>query len=429
MHRRCEGWVVLSGGGSLRCIAAAALGAMLLFAAAADARPWNVRTVATSGPALSRGIDVLPSGKTVVLLQRASGGLNRLELRTGGRTRLLDRSPSVFLDTDAQHDAHGRLVVTWRRSLQGGGALQAFAWTPKGGKQQVSANQNGVNAVSLSVALSGRAAIAYRATESIFVARRAPGGAFQRPETVAAAGADALLPAIGVTSGARIVVAWTDGRRILLRAALGTRPFGPAQLVALRQPDPGATLVTGAPKLVLTDDGRAVVAVSSAELRGLSVIDRRVEAFEWTATASHPSATATLSRGAAAGVVDAVATGNTVAIGWTQRSPRSPRALWITRWTKKGIQRPNVYDTRALESPVLLTRAPRGGVDAFYSAGGQRWFTVRLRAAGLYRSTSSVTPPGERVATVDVAATGRHVAAGWTSRDGTSRVRLARPVR
>ena len=79
-----------------------ALVATVAVASPAAARPWNVRAVPATGATLSRGLDVLPSGRTAVLLQRHAGTQNRLELRMGGRTRLLDRSPSGFLDTAAR---------------------------------------------------------------------------------------------------------------------------------------------------------------------------------------------------------------------------------------------------------------------------------------------------------------------------------------
>jgi hypothetical protein len=363
-----------------------------------------------------------------VLLQRRAGSQNGLELRIGGQRRLLDRSPSGFLDADVQHDSHGRLVVTWRRSFAGGGAAQAFAWTSSGGKQQVSDAANGVNAVTLSVAPSGRAGIAYRATESVFVARRAAGRGFQKAEMVASTGAGAVSPGIGVTSGGRIVAAWSDGRSgILARAASGGASFGPMQVVLLRAPQAGAALVPGSPKVVMTAGGRAVVSISSDELGNHQVLDSRVEVFDWPVGAAHPSGAATLSRDSAAGTADIVAQGTAAVIAWTQRSKGSPRALWVARWTTKGIQRPNLYDTRALGLAVLLTPAPNGALDLFYRASGPRWFTVRLSAAGRFTGTSSVTPAGESVSAIDVASAARRRAAAWTRRDGPARVEVARP--
>jgi hypothetical protein len=112
-------------------------------------------------------------------------------------------------------------------------------------------------------------------------------------------------------------------------------------------------------------------------------------------------------------------------IAWTQRPKGAPRSLWAARWTAKGLQKPSIYDTHALAAPVLLTPARAGAVDAFYRAGGLRWFTVRLSAAGRYAGTTVVTPPGESVALIDVAAAGPHRAAAWST--GSRRARLAHP--
>jgi hypothetical protein len=413
-------------------LSALALATAALVASSAEARPWRVQTVATPGPAVNRGVDVLPNGRTAVLLQRGAGGSNRLELRAGGRTRLLDTSSHAFLGTAIRHDAHGRFVVAWRRVLEG--TTQAFAWTPRGGRQQVSGVRKSVQHVSLSVAASGRGALAYWSPDGVFVARAAPGRGFDTPATVAPSGTFAAQPGIGVSSGGRVIVAWSDGKRILGRVANGQGPFGPPQPVALRPPAAGNTLLPGVPRVVITSRGRAVVAVSSYELRGSApatpvVADQRVEAFDWPRTAIRPSAAATLSRGAAAGSADIAAQGASAVIAWTQRPPGAPRALWATRWTSKGLQRPNLYDTHDLGLPVQLTLAPRGGIDAFYQAGPQRWFTVRLNATGLYSGTASVTPAGQQVALIGVASEGAHSVAGWTVGKRGARAQLAHPAR
>jgi hypothetical protein len=180
---------------------------------------------------------------------------------------------------------------------------------------------------------------------------------------------------------------------------------------------------------VLTTSGRAVVSVSSDELRNHRVVDSRIEAFDWPVGKAHPSGAATLSRGAAAGTADIVAQGTSASIAWTQRPKGSPRALWVARWTPKGLQRPNLYDTRALGLPVLLAPAPGGALDVFYRAAGAHWFTVRLSAAGRFSGTSVVTPPGESIAAIDVASAGTHLVAAWTGRGGGPHVQLARPSR
>jgi hypothetical protein len=414
---------------TIRLSAIALLAMALLAPSPADARPWAVRELATQGPAFSRGVDVLPTGRAAVLLQRGGGASSRLELRVGGRTRLLDTGAHPFGSTEVQHDSRGRMVVAWRRVI--GGTTQVFVWTAKGGRQQVSAVRKGVSHVSLSVAASGRAALVFWSPEGIFVARGAAGHGFSAATAVAPAGTFDAPPGVGVASGGRLVVAWSDGRRILARAANGPGPLGSVQAVALRAPSAGSTLVAGAPKVVMTTGSRAVVAVSSSELRGgppASIADRRVEAFEWPLAAAHPSAAATFSRGAAAGDADLIAQGTSALIAWTERPQGAARALWVIRWTPKGLQRPNLYDTRALRLPVLLTVAPKGAVDVFYVAGGQRWFTVRLASTGLYGGTATVTPPGEKVPLIDVAAEGSRAIAGWTAGKRSVRVQVARPA-
>jgi len=415
-------------------LTAVALATLALLATSAQAKPWAVHTVVTSGPAFGRGVDTLPNGRAAILMQRAAGGSNRLELRIGGRTRLIDTTTHSFLGTDIRHDSHSRLVIVWRRVL--GGTIQAFAWTARGGRQQVSNARKDVGYLSLSVASSGRAALAYQSPEGVFVARGATAHGFEAPATLAPAGTFSAQPGVAVSSSGRVVVAWSDGKRIVARAASGPGPFSSPQPVALRPPAAGSTLVPGAPDVVMTSTARAVVAVSSFELRGSGaapgqkpvVVDQRVEAFDWARKVQRPSAAATLSRGAAAGTADVLARGASAVIAWTQQPAGGPRALWVARWTPTGLQRPNLYDTHNLGLPVLLTPAPQGAVDAYYQAGGQRWFTVRLSALGLFTGTSSVTPLSQQVPLIDVASEGSRSIAGWTLGKRNARVQVARPA-
>ncbi len=357
-------------------------------------------------------------------LERVRRPRSLLQLRIGPSLRTLDTTGA--LDLELGHDAQGRIVVAWLRRLEGG-SIQAFGWTPSGGRQQISSGTADVRSVSLGVSRTGRAALAYSSSQGIFVARRAPGSGFSPHERVAAGGS----PDVAVSNRGRVVVAWAEGASVVARAANGAAPFGTPYAVPLRASGAGNVIALETPKVVMTRNGRAVAVVSSGEARGSAggaVVDRRVEAFEWKASAPRPSGAATLSRQAQAGAADVVAHGDAAVIAWTQRPKGSPRALWTTRWTKGGIQRPNVYDTRDLGLPVLLTSAPHGAVDAFYRAGGPRWFTVRLNAAGIYRGTSTVTPPGEQVVSIDVAAQGAHTAAVWTIGKRSTRVQIARPA-
>jgi hypothetical protein len=398
--------------------------ALALLPAAAAARPWHVETVRTAGPAVSRAVDLLPNGRTAVLVQRRVGRAKHLELLSGGRTRLLDSSSRGFLNADVQHDARGRLVVIWVRYLEGP-TPHVFAWTAAGGRQKISGTTTAL--ATLAVSAGGRAAIAYWSLEGTFVARGTTGEGFKNAENVDPAAGYPVPPGIAVTGKGRIVVAWIAGQsQLVLRRADPGASFGPLQVAQLRPREAGNTILRDNPRVVTTGDGRAVVVVQTVEGRAQTILDSRVEALEWRVAAAHPSAAATLSRGAAAGAPAIVAQGATAVIGWTQRPKGAPRSLWTARWTAKALQKPNIYDTHALASPLLLTAARNGAVDAFYRAGGPRWFTVRLSAAGRYNGTTVVTPPGEPVALIHVAEAGPHLAALWSS--GPQRTRLARPT-
>jgi hypothetical protein len=177
---------------------------------------------------------------------------------------------------------------------------------------------------------------------------------------------------------------------------------------------------------VTTNDGRAVVVVSSLASRDDKTRDSRLDALDWPADAAHPSTPASLSRAAGAGEADVVARGRSAVIAWTQRPKGTRRSLWAARWGPSGVQRPHVFDTHALGLPVRLTAGPKGAVRAFYRVERARWFTVPLSAAGLYGEIAAVTPAAEQVGTLDVAGTGSHVAATWTR--GGRQVQLARPA-
>ena len=311
----------------------------------------------------------------------------------------------------------------WMRRLAGK-ATRVSAWTAAGGRQEIGDATSAL--ATLAVAPSGRTAIAYGAQEGTFVARGTTGGGFRKAENVDRAAVFGIAPGVAATGKGRVVIAWIDGQsRLVLRRADPGAPFGSAQVAQLRAQDAGTNLFRDDPSVVTTTDGRAIVVIRTVEFRAGAVADSRVEALDWPVTAARPSPAATLSRGAGAGPAAVVAQGGTAVIAWTQRPTGAPRSLWATRWTAKGPQKPSVYDTHALASPVLLTTARHGAVHAFYRAGGLRWFTVRLSAAGRYSGTTAVTPPNEAVAQIDVAGTGSHAAALWSSRP---HVRLARPA-
>src|SRR4029450_3223797 len=159
-------------------------------------------------------------------------------------------------------------------------------------------------------------------------------------------------PGVAVQGKGRPVIAWVDSQgRLMLRRADPGAPFGTSQLAQLRPAGQGTNVFRDGPAVVATGDGRAVVAIRTVEYRAGAVVDSRVEALDWRLAAARPYAAAAPCR----------------------RPPARPATP---------------YATPPPPPPPPPTPARNGAVDAFYRAGGLRWFTVRLSAAGRYTGTT-----------------------------------------
>src|SRR4051794_20850290 len=93
----------------------AALGATLvaLGAAAPAHAAWHVTTL-TSSETFLRGVDARPDRVPVILDERVSAGVSRLELRVGRKApRTIATSRHAFDDVRVDHDDRGGLVVAW----------------------------------------------------------------------------------------------------------------------------------------------------------------------------------------------------------------------------------------------------------------------------------------------------------------------------
>jgi hypothetical protein len=407
-------------------------------AAAVNARPWQARTVPTRSAAFLRGLDVLADGRTVVLLERRSGRLNRLELRIGGgRMVTIDSSRHTFLDTAVEHYGKDRLLVAWRRLTDDSGKVQAFWWASGSGRNQAGPASASISHLELDAASDGSAILALKTTHEIFAVRRNAGGSFGAPQLVSEVAGSAGYPNAAVASGGRTVVAWGESDTVVARVADRGRGFGPAATVHLRPPSGGHTLVTGFPRVATTADRRAVVVVTSAELssvpqpEGTPVLTGiRVEAFDWPARAASPSAARLLS-GAQPGTAEVLSGRDKAVIAWTELESEA-RILRTVSWTGSEPGQARTYRTRNLGIPVVFAAAPHGATDVLYRVGGGHWFTVHLGASGRFSGTTAVTPPGESVTVLAAAAARGHSAAGWTVKTGRSnaswRVQIARPA-
>jgi hypothetical protein len=421
-------------------VAFIALLAAATVAAAANSPPWRVRTVPTTTATFLRGLEVLPGGRTAIVLQRRAGGRNRLELHDGRRSRALDVSRHAFIDADVGHDRRGRLVVAWRRIARTGGAIQLFVWTTGARTRQLSSLPTSANSVSLDVAPNGRAIVAASSQGQVLAWRRAPGRRFGPPRQLTPERSATSDPAASIAGGGRAVVAWGEGEAVAASSAEGNGPFGTPQVVRLRSAREGHSLVPAAPKIVLTSERRAVVAVSAAELRAASgpytepaIVATHVEAFDWAPGAGTPSAARTLSRGELAGAPDLIARGGSALVAWTERADgAAPRALRAAFWAARGPDRNHTYETRELGGPVVLAPAAAGGAQVFYRVTRGHWFTVHLAGSGLFSRTSVVTPPGRAVTVLEADGASRRAVAAWTGKtgrgDSSNRIHLARPA-
>jgi len=396
--------------------------------------------VRTTGPAFHRDLDVLPDGRTALALQRPvtrrtrlEYRRNRLELRIGRKVRTLDFARHTFDSAAIDHDRRGRLIAAWAEP-DGAGAVST--WIAGRGIQQIGAPGLRVTQLSLDVAADGYAVLAFGSYEGgIFVTRRLPRRDFSAAQMLSGQEPGFGLAA-GVSSGGRAVVAWHRDRRITVRASDNFGPFGPLRTVELRTR--ARTLVAGTLELAITDEGRAVVAVSTREFgpggpgEG-ELVAARVAAFDWSPRRPGPSPPRILSEEAVTtGGAEVLATGRAAIIAWTERvASNAPRTLRAVSWTARGPSRAHEYETRKLGIPVALTPARGQGAHVFYRVRGGRWYTVRLSHAGLFRNTTQVTPPSDFVLQIDVAGRGRRAAAAWTVRRGRTnaswRVQVARP--
>lgn len=199
-------------------------------AAAAAAPSWSVRTVASDGPAFSRGIDVLPGGRVATLLELGASGQWTLELRVGTQRTVLARGPHGFGPVEIKHDARGRLTVIWSTITTRRGTRRLFAWTD-GRTQTISRGAASVNVVSFAEASDGAAVLAYYQQDHVRVARRAPdAAAFEAPQDLTPDPGAADFPVTAVAPGGDAVVAFGD---VAVRAPGAAQPFGQRQRFAV----------------------------------------------------------------------------------------------------------------------------------------------------------------------------------------------------
>jgi len=388
-------------------------------AAAAAAPSWSVRTVASDGPAFSRGIDVLPGGRVATLLELGASGQQALELRVGTQRTVLARSPHGFGPVEIKHDARGRLTVIWSTISTRRGTRRLFAWTD-GRTQTISRGAASVNVASFAEASDGAAVLAYYQQDHVRVARRAPdAAAFEAPQDLTPDPGAADLPVTAVAPGGDAVVAFGD---VAVRAPGAAQPFGQRQRFAIDGTRSGES------RVAIDDQGTAVLAFRTIGGDGAGSTQSSVRAATWSADAPAPNASALLSRTPRAGVPVAVATGDQVVVAFKEAADATSQAT-----LRSVVLR---SDGSSVTSTGAFRGAVAGPVTATRSGTGLRVFGRDRSAISAVRvdvsarlSAPEVVARDPHVFVVDPAEAGGRAVALWTTRfaptNAAWRVRIA----
>ena len=389
-----------------------ALASRLRAAAAASGacrrgRPWRVDRLRRKGRIEPRRGRARRTGVWRVDLQRRAGEARRLELWLGGTTGACStdrRRP--FLD--GQHPA--------RRAWAAGGGVARIidradaGLRLDGGGRQAAGERRAPGAGPRTLCRRPQRPRGARATvpaESSSRAARSGAGFGKARTRDSAAG----YPLAARASASRAAGAWWwpgPTARTGSRVREATAPARSAHVRGVLSPAPDAATrwFPASPEVVMTSDGRAVVAVRHRSSGAVprrpmrrASSPRRVEAFDWAAGAARPSAVATLSRGRPRPEMPTMVAhgrrGDRLDAASAARATLPVDARWTPRPGSSGrtSTTPACWICRS-----CLTPAPRGAVDAFYRTT-QRWFTrAPERSRPLSRHVRRDAAPVQRVA-------------------------------
>jgi hypothetical protein len=416
-----------------------ALGAVLaaLGAAAPAQAAWHVTTL-TNSETFLRGIDARPDRVPVVLDERVSGGVSRLELRVGRNAPLtLASGRHSFGDVRVDHDDHGALVVAWDAVPDSGGSRQLFAWSAAAGAAQLTTGSQSTDVQALDVAGDGGAVLTGWNRSAVVVARRVPGAQ-------AFGAATALATDVGLQSsaaagpGGRAVVAWTKEGALQTAAADGPGAFGPVQTVTLPPAPGGGNPYVDGVHLAATPTGRVVFATHTLlDPNGGRGAGARVDAFDWAPGAPAPGPATTISQAPFAGEPAVLARAETVFVAWTETaaSDQGPHTMRVARFGPGGVTPTTTYTNSDhnlgyVSGTPVLQALPGTAVRAYYRPSrSARAYTVTFDETGRARGASLVAERTNADLAGALARDGSLLA--WTRQLGTGnaayRVQIATP--
>jgi hypothetical protein len=416
-----------------------ALGAVLtaLGASAPANAAWHVTTLSNTETFL-RGVDARPDRVPVVLDERVSGGVSRLELRVGSKApQTIATGKHSFGDVHVDHDDHGALVVAWTRVPDSGGARQLYVWSAAAGTAQLTNGTQSTDVQALDVAGDGGAVLTGWSRAGLVVARRAPGQDAFGPATTLATDVD-LQSSAAAGRGGRAVVAWTKEGALQAAAAEGPGAFGPVQAVTLPPTPAGAAPYVDGVHLAATPTGRVVFATHTLlDPNGGRGPGARVDTLDWAPGTPAPGPATTISQAQFAGAPAVLARGETVFIVWTETTASNvgPPSMRVARFGPGGLAPTTTYTNsdhnlgNVSGSPVLQA-LPGTAVRAYYRPSrSARAYTVTFDETGRARGAALVAERTNADLAGALARDGSLLA--WTRKLGTGnasyRVQTATP--
>jgi hypothetical protein len=416
-----------------------ALGAVLtaLGASAPAHAAWHVTTL-TNSETFLRGVDARPDRVPVVLDERVSGGVSRLELRVGSKApQTIATAKHSFGDVHVDHDDRGALVVAWTRVPDSGGARQLYAWSAAAGVAQLTNGTQSTDVQALDVAGDGGAVLTGWSRSGLVVARRAPGQDAFGSATTLATDVDLQSSAAGGPDG-RAVVAWTKEGALQTAAAEGPGAFGPAQTIAVPPAPGGGTAFVDGVRLVATPTGRVVFATQTLlDPNGGRGAGERVDAFDWLPGAAAPDPVQTISEAPFSGAPALLSRAEIVFIAWTETTASNvgPRTMRVARFGPDGVAPTTTYTNsdhnlgNVAGIPVLQA-LPGTAVRAYYRPSrSARTYTITFGENGRARGATLVAERTNADIAGALARNGSLLA--WTRKRGTTntsyRVQTATP--
>ena len=344
------------------------------------AAPWVETPFLPLGP--DRTVTCLqptgPGGAAYLAEDHEGDGREQVELLRVGADGTLASDASLgvgfVLGCPTVATAPGGAAVLAATAIDRGGDFIGISVRDAGGSfsrpMRIEQGAELAGGVDAAVAADGAAVVAWTETDlrgdrlvaRVRAVRRAPGGAFGRPQTLSTRVADFSDAFVGIDGSGRAVVAWRGPRADGREAAWVATGAGPGTAFAAPERlGPGEDFIGGMSLAVATGGGALVVHDS---FEGIRVFERSAGAPRFVRAADFP---AEFDRD---NPVAALADDGTAAVGW------------------------ELEDDRFDSVPEIALRAPGGAFQAARRLGTDALSGARRRSRSPTRTPRSSSPPG-----------------------------------